>query len=90
MTVIIETDAPGKLVLIGEYAVLEGAPAIAVAVDFRAMVSLQPRKSSECALLISNDDTRIAFHWDPSGEIDWAEPDVGDRGTLLESAVNGL
>ena len=87
MTVIIETDAPGKLVLIGEYAVLEGAPAIAVAVDFRAMVSLQSRKSSECALLIRNDDTRIAFHWDPSGEIDWAEPDVGDRGTLLESAV---
>lgn len=87
MTAIIETDAPGKLVLIGEYAVLEGAPAIAVAVDTRATVSLQSRKSSECTLLIRNDDTQLAFHWTPSGEIDWAEPDVGNRGTLLESAV---
>lgn len=87
MTAIIETDAPGKLVLIGEYAVLEGAPAIAVAVDFRAMVSLQSIKSSECSLLIRNDNTRISFHWDSSGKIDWADPDIGGRGTLLESAA---
>jgi phosphomevalonate kinase len=90
MTGIIETDAPGKLVLIGEYAVLEGAPAIAVAVDTRARVSLRSRDSDECTLIISNDKSRFTFHWTPRGGIDWTEPDVGDRGTLLEATVATL
>jgi phosphomevalonate kinase len=36
-------SAPGKLVLVGEYAVLEGAPALALAVDRRATVRLSAR-----------------------------------------------
>jgi phosphomevalonate kinase len=90
MTGIIETDAPGKLVLIGEYAVLEGAPAIAVAVDARVRVSLQPRDSGKCTLLISNDKSRFTFHWTSGGALDWTEPDVGDRGSLLEATVATL
>ena len=90
MSKIIETDAPGKLVLIGEYAVLEGAPAIAVAVDTRARVSLRLRDGDECTLLIGNDKSRFAFHWTPSGAIDWTDPEVGDRGTLLEATVATL
>ncbi|MDJ0721258.1 MAG: hypothetical protein QNJ04_06490 [Desulfobacterales bacterium] len=35
--------APGKLVLLGEYAVLEGAPAIVAAVDRRVRVEIAPR-----------------------------------------------
>jgi phosphomevalonate kinase len=35
-------SAPGKLVLLGEYAVLEGAPALVLAVDRRARVTLTP------------------------------------------------
>lgn len=35
------TSAPGKLVLCGEYAVLDGAAAIAVALDRRAIVSIK-------------------------------------------------
>ena len=38
----VTASAPGKLVLLGEYAVLEGAPALALAVDRRARVSLVP------------------------------------------------
>ncbi|HJU25086.1 MAG TPA: hypothetical protein VJ722_00280 [Rhodanobacteraceae bacterium] len=38
----ITAGAPGKLVLLGEYAVLEGAPALVLAVDRRARVSLVP------------------------------------------------
>ena len=38
----VTTSAPGKLVLLGEYAVLEGAPALVLAVDRRARVSLAP------------------------------------------------
>jgi phosphomevalonate kinase len=36
----IVASAPGKLVLLGEYAVLEGAPALVLAVDRRARVTL--------------------------------------------------
>ena len=35
--------APGKLVLSGEYAVLDGAPAITIAVDRRAQVAIRPQ-----------------------------------------------
>ena len=38
---VIETSAPGKLVLLGEYSVLFGAPAIVAAVDRRAIVRLE-------------------------------------------------
>lgn len=37
----IETSAPGKAVICGEYAVLKGAPAISMAVDRRARVSIR-------------------------------------------------
>jgi phosphomevalonate kinase len=35
-------SAPGKLVLVGEYAVLEGAPALVLAVDRRVRVTIAP------------------------------------------------
>lgn len=38
----IVASAPGKLVLLGEYAVLEGAPALVLAVDRRVRVTLTP------------------------------------------------
>ena len=38
----ITASAPGKLVLLGEYAVLEGAPALVLAVNRRAHVTLTP------------------------------------------------
>jgi phosphomevalonate kinase len=38
----VESSAPGKLVLAGEYAVLAGAPALVLAMDRRARVSLAP------------------------------------------------
>jgi phosphomevalonate kinase len=41
-------SAPGKIVLSGEYAVLDGAPAIAVAVDRRAQATVQDSTDGEC------------------------------------------
>jgi len=38
----VTASAPGKLVLAGEYAVLDGAPAIALAVDRRAVAAISP------------------------------------------------
>ncbi|NOY92041.1 MAG: hypothetical protein GXP55_12665 [Deltaproteobacteria bacterium] len=41
--------APGKLMLSGEYAVLEGAPALVAAVDARALISLGPDDADQPA-----------------------------------------
>jgi len=40
--------APGKIVLAGEYAVLSGAPAVAMAVQARARVSVAPSPDGDC------------------------------------------
>ncbi|HEU4730981.1 MAG TPA: hypothetical protein VFT22_23970 [Kofleriaceae bacterium] len=49
--------APGKLILTGEYAVLDGAPAIVVAVDRRAVARLSatPRGSSPFLLAVADE-----------------------------------
>lgn len=44
-------SAPGKLVLLGEYAVLEGAPAVTMAVDRRASARLRHRADGRCQVL---------------------------------------
>lgn len=46
----IRTRAPGKLLLLGEYAVLEGAPAIVTAVDRDAWVNVAPAISQNWTL----------------------------------------
>lgn len=43
----VEAQAPGKLLLIGEYAVLAGAPALVMAVDRRVRVSIQQAASGQ-------------------------------------------
>jgi phosphomevalonate kinase len=48
MTVV--ASAPGKIVLSGEYAVLDGGPAISMAVDRRAVVTLEDNTNGECDL----------------------------------------
>ena len=47
---IVTATAPGKLVLLGEYAVLEGAPALVMAIDRRAEVRLETRTQAPCML----------------------------------------
>ena len=49
MTVV--ASAPGKIVLSGEYAVLDGEPAVSMAIDRRAVVTLDDSPAGECRLL---------------------------------------
>lgn len=46
----IHAHAPGKLVALGEYAVLDGAPAVVLAVDRRVSVTLGPSADGRCVL----------------------------------------
>lgn len=44
------SSAPGKVVIIGEYAVLEGAPALVMAVDRRVRVALRSHDEAYCSV----------------------------------------
>ena len=47
----VKVSAPGKMVLLGEYAVLVGAPAAVTAVNRRARVELAPSASNHWRLI---------------------------------------
>ena len=72
----VHATAPGKLVLAGEYAVLEGAPALAVAVDARASAAIRAegRGGDHAVLHIANTGREFGFVCD-QGKIVW----IGDE-----------
>jgi len=81
----ITVSAPGKIVLCGEYAVLDGAPAIVTAVDRRAVVSLKNISGSESVVVapgMSNDEAR--FRRDASGVLQW----VSGRYRLIDEVFD--
>jgi phosphomevalonate kinase len=75
-------SAPGKAVLIGEYAVLEGAPAIVMAAGPRARASLRPADGPSHRAVSLNGGARAAFRAERGG-IEWLEG-AGDDFALLE------
>ncbi len=58
MTERVVASAPGKLVILGEYAVLEGGPCLVAAVNRRATVALQPAQQSRGQLTAWMPDAR--------------------------------
>ena len=55
-------EAPGKLVILGEYAVLTGAPALVLAVDRYCRAEIAPSEDEFCHLCISAPDPKeISF-----------------------------
>jgi phosphomevalonate kinase len=85
---VITADAPGKLVVVGEYAVLAGAPGIAVAVDARAGARLQPAGAS--CLVIPEAAARHGFRLVPGGSPCWEDPAPGAFGLPLEAVLDTL
>jgi phosphomevalonate kinase len=90
----IEAHAPAKLVLIGEYAVLEGAPAIVAAVDRLVRVSLTPgatdapRPWSIRSDLGGGQAGTLAF--DEAGALTPGEPWLRPLEVVLERAARSL
>jgi phosphomevalonate kinase len=66
----IRINIPGKLILLGEYAVLEGADALVAAVDRFAIVKINESQNEEICLLKSSLDSKsISFKIDENGKI---------------------
>ncbi|PWB77097.1 MAG: hypothetical protein C3F15_03920 [Holophagae bacterium] len=86
-------SAPGKLVLLGEYAVLHGAPAVVMAVDRRARVELAPSSDelwSVTAPPLTTEALRCSLAAD--GSVDWrgAPGDASHRPELFERLIGSM
>ncbi len=91
---VITADAPGKLILLGEYAVLEGAPALVGAVARRARVTIE--NADRFSLRSSMLESDVPFQLN-AGQVVFArnipEPDrdrLGVFRSCMESALRTL
>lgn len=75
-------SAPGKVVLCGEYAVLEGAPAVSMAVDRRARVRLETAGGTRHRVASSHRESEAVFRAGGDGAIEWLDAASGDFALL--------
>jgi phosphomevalonate kinase len=66
-------SAPGKAVLSGEYAVLQGAPAISMAVDCRARVTVESNGEDFHSVVSPGIASEATFRCTERGRIDWLD-----------------
>ena len=84
-------SAPGKLVLLGEYAVLFGAPAVVMAVNRRAVVTVGEAPGDRwvvTAPVLEVDSAECVL--EPSGGVSWSDRDSGERLVMVERVLGGL
>ncbi len=83
-----EASAPGKLIIVGEYAVLDGAPAIAAAIDVRAEVRVVAIPGTESVFIDAENGQAFYFTIDSRSGLCW----VGERpevnGAILEAVIS--
>jgi len=82
----ISASAPGKLVISGEYAVLDGAAAISMAVDRRATVTIAPREGDCHAVTAPGFSDSEGLFSGRSGELSWRAG--GEDFALFEKVWN--
>jgi phosphomevalonate kinase len=80
-----EASAPGKLIIVGEYAVIEGAPAIATAVDVRARATVSGSDDRDSILFDALTEQVFHFYLDSVRGLRWRGQSPGARGTILEA-----
>lgn len=76
--------APGKLVVLGEYAVLDGAPALVIAVDRSCVATLEPAAGGSCTLRVRMAADTVYEHAPEARSgvalVDLVRTEVGSRG----------
>ena len=80
----IATSAPGKAVLCGEYAVLNGAAAACIALNRRVRVTVQPAKGA-CSSIAAPGyaERRFRFERTTAGGIEWLDSEAHDTHRLF-------
>lgn len=80
--------APGKLVIFGDYAVLEGAPAAATSVDVRARAQVDVTDGRSSVFIDLAGGKAYDFIVEPGTELVWKTESPGDRGTVLAAVLD--
>ena len=76
----LRASAPGKAVVVGEYAVLSGAPAMSMALNHRARVTVSAGEGDASSVIAPGYlSRRLRFRALPGGAIEWLDalPEVG-------------
>lgn len=84
--ILVRASAPGKAILSGEYAVLYGAPAIAMAVNRRACVNVEVTENRFNSVACPGlHDRTLEFRTTDDGSLEWLSGAAGQgEGVLLE------
>ena len=85
-----EARAPGKLILVGEYAVLSGAPAIAMGVNVWARARVTSAADRENLLFDLATGETFPFEIGPDARVRWSTRSPADRGAVVEAVVTTL
>jgi phosphomevalonate kinase len=86
----IHASAPGKLIICGEYAVLDAGPAISMAVENRARVTIEPAGDNCILEIITSECDVFEFNWTDAGDVYYPNLQPEERGTMLRQVVNAL
>jgi len=87
----VEATAPGKLVLLGEYAVLEGAPAVVAAVERRARVRVRPADGDRWRIVAPGLlGGAVAVSVGADGGLGREDPDTGGRLAFLDALLRAM
>ena len=86
----VQISVPGKIILSGEYAVLDGAVAIVLSTDQRLKVCITTTDSDHHTYTTSMIKGHFPFLHDHDANIHWLASDPGIFGTLVQYAFRAL
>ena len=81
-------SAPGKLVLFGDYAVLQGAPSAATSLDIRARAQVDVTAGRESVFIDLAGGKAYDFVVEPGSPLRWTGEQPADRGALLAAVMD--
>ena len=82
-----DASAPGKLVIVGEYAILHEAPAIVTAVGVHARAKVSSSTDGSGVFVDSASNHEFPFRFDQQQGFHWSGNDPGGRGGILQAVL---